>query len=201
MRIVLIAHGTFFNSDKLLASLNTFDQIIAVDGGLNYCRQFHIQPHLIIGDFDSVQKSLLAHYSDIPKIHFPTDKDKTDLEIAIEHAMTRGTELSVFGALGGRADHTLYNLSLLTRYPGKVTFYNEEEKVSALLHKTKIEMSPGQKISLLPINGPVLGITTRGLKWELVNASFDPHFMSISNEAMKTEVEISFQKGNLLCFI
>jgi thiamine pyrophosphokinase len=43
------------------------------------------------------------------------DKDETDLELALHYACTSGyREILVVGALGGRLDQTLGNLSLLT---------------------------------------------------------------------------------------
>ena len=108
--VALIASGEL-NHKACLAKIRSFSYVIAVDGGLVYCKKMHIQPKLIIGDFDSTPEPLLLEYGDIEKIHFPKDKDKTDLELALEIAAERNlSPATVFGALGKRSDHTLYNL-------------------------------------------------------------------------------------------
>ena len=62
-------------------------------------------------------------------------------------------------------------------------------------------MTPGQTMSLIPMNGPVLGISSKGLKWELKNQTLHKHFIGISNIALEKTVEISFLDGDLLCVI
>jgi thiamine pyrophosphokinase len=201
MKTALIANGEITNPLVELRDVHKFDQIIAVDGGLNYCHKVGIKPHLIIGDLDSVHADFLALYPHVPKITVPEAKDETDLEIAIKHVLTSATEIVVFGALGGRTDHTLYNLNLLSRYPGKIIYEAEHELVMAIDKKAELKTFVGQILSFLPLNGPVLGVMTKGLRWELVDATFDKNFMSVCNEALKEKVEINFTEGDLLCFL
>jgi len=202
MNTALIANGELPHAQTFLSQMQQFDHIIAVDGGLNYCHQFNLRPDLIIGDFDSVLIELLDTYKNIPKIVFPKNKDQTDLELAIEHCLKSTAKLTIFGALGGqRSDHFLYNLILLSRYPGKVTLKSEKESIIALLPNNKINTYPGQILSLLPLNGPALGVTTDGLNWELKNATLKADYMSLSNVATNANVHISLEKGSLICFI
>ena len=58
-----------------------------------------------------------------------------------------------------------------------------------------------QVISLIPFYGPVAGITTHGLKWELTNDQLDKHFIGISNICLSDSCTISIKQGDLLCMI
>lgn len=59
----------------------------------------------------------------------------------------------------------------------------------------------GQTISLLPLGGPVKGVTTEGLYWGLTNATLDKDFYSISNLAFENKVKLTCSKGSLLCIV
>lgn len=174
--------------------------LIAVDGGIDHCLHNNLHPHLLVGDFDSVSFTSLSAFSAVPQVKLLRDKDKTDLEVAVEKAaeMTPGP-LRIFGALGKRTDHYLFNLYLLARYPGRMTMESLKERVFVVRGQHKMACQQGQTISLLPIDGPVRGITTRGLKWELHEAAFDKSWMSISNVCLAREVIISAKEGDLLC--
>jgi thiamine pyrophosphokinase len=197
----LIANGHFEDLLFLAPSIKTHSRIVAVDRGLIYCKQLGITPDLIVGDFDSVPRSLLDEYAHIPSIALPKEKDETDLEIALEHELEISQKVTLFGALGKRIDHTLTNLLIALRYPERVVIETEQEIVFAIQGNVDIPMTIGQTISLLPINGPVTGITTRGLQWELANRTLDASFIGISNVCLQTPVQISIQQGILLCVL
>jgi thiamine pyrophosphokinase len=174
--------------------------LIAVDGGANHCHEMGLQPDLIIGDLDSVDPHVLRAFGEVPQKRYPTDKNETDLEYALELAMhPKIEEITVFGALGGRTDHTLGNLILLSRYPGKVFLETENERLFVIPKHVEIAVEPGQTISLIPLNGPVKGINTEGLKWALKDGTLDKNFIGVSNEATASKVAISVKEGDLLC--
>lgn len=199
-RIALICGASISDPAKIKKRIANFPVLIAVDGGANYCHLLGLKPDLLIGDFDSAKPEVLKHFSDIPQKRFPTDKDHTDLELATElifHSQVE--EVVVFGALQDRTDHTLSNLILLSRYPGKLFLESSNERLFVIDRKVMLETYPGQQISLIPMNGPAKGIHTHGLKWELSGKTLDKHFIGISNEATTSEIEIAVQEGDLLC--
>jgi len=197
----LIANGHIENLSSLAPSIKTHSRIVAVDRGLIYCQQLGIIPDLIVGDFDSVPQSLLDEYAHVSTITLPKEKDETDLEVALEHELKISQTVTFFGALGARIDHTLTNLLIASRYPGRVIIKTESETVFAIQGDVTIPMSVGQTISLVPINGPVTGITTRGLQWELENKTLDASFIGISNVCLQPLIHISIQRGILLCVL
>lgn len=197
--IALIANGNIDNYSIIASKIGAHSRIIAVDGGLNHCLHMGISPEVIIGDLDSTTEKTLAYYAGVKILDFPREKDYTDLELALDYVcMEEQSKVVVYGALGGRLDHTLYNLNLLCRYPGRLYFETENEVVFALDNKTVIPCFVGQTISLLPL-GSVQDVTTRGLKWELHSQVFDKSFMSVSNICLNNSFEVQFSSGQLLC--
>lgn len=198
--IALVANGDIQDYKKIAESVRTYQQIIAVDGGLNHCDKMGITPDLIIGDFDSTSPELLQKHANIPTYRYPCDKDETDLELALSLCCASATErVTVFGALQLRTDHALANLHLLRRYPGKVRIETEIEIIYACRGTVQLECSVGQTLSLIPMGGPVTGVSSKGLKWELEEVSMDQNFMSISNICVMTPAQLTIQEGDLLC--
>jgi len=199
MPTALVANGEFLATPSLIQRIRSFNRLIAVDGGLNYCHRFNLTPEKIIGDFDSVDPSILTFFPTTPKKIYSKDKDQTDLQIALEEVLKEENEVVIFAALGGRIDHTLSNVNLLSRYPGKVSIETEKQRLFVIDRSVILSCFLQQTISLFPLNGPVKDIVTSGLKWELNHATLDKHFIGISNIALKEEVFISVKEGDLLC--
>lgn len=200
--VALIANGDIHDYHAIKPLVKHHQQIIAVDGGLRHCDAMQITPDLIVGDCDSISADLLKKYAHIPIQRHPCDKDFTDTELAILQADPKKSDrITLFAALGDRTDHSLGNLHLIRRYPHKVFIETESELIFAIKGTTTIECQPGQTISFLPLGGPVTGISSQGLKWELKNASFDQSFMSISNICLSNTVTLSIAVGDLICII
>ncbi len=198
----LVANGSLGGDPRLGEILRGYSTLVAVDGGLNHCHSLGVTPHRIVGDFDSVDPAVLARYPTVPRTLFPRDKDQTDLELALQEVLGTGEETAVvYGALGRRTDHLLANLQLLRRYPARLFFEGEGERLFAITEHYRLACYPGQLLSLMAIGGPVEGVTTRGLKWELNHAVFNKDFFSVSNECLGHSVEISIAQGDLICYV
>lgn len=195
----LVANGAFDNPFSLAPLIRSCQSIVAVDGGLLHCHTIGVTPDLIIGDFDSTPPALLQKYSQVPVQAFPKDKDQTDLELAIQFVYRKEMEkIAVFGALGKRTDHTLSNLHLLRRFPGKIVFETETETLFSIQGTQEIKTFPGQTLSLIQM-GKACGITTKGLRWELNKANFDKYLYSLSNIAHGHSFQVTIEEGDLIC--
>ena len=88
------------------------DLIIAADGGYCHLQQAGMEPHLLIGDFDSMERPKTG----CETISLPIEKDDTDMVFAVKEGFARGyTHFMLLGALGGnRLSHTLANVQLLS---------------------------------------------------------------------------------------
>jgi thiamine pyrophosphokinase len=191
----MIANGHIESYEIIRPLILRFPRVVAVDGGLIHCQKMDIQPHLIVGDFDSCPPGLLNKYRDVPKVVLERDKDETDLEVAIKGE--GGKPIILYGAWGRRIDHSLANALLLARWP--IEMETETERIFAIDKEMKLPCFAGQTLSLIPLSGPVSGITTKGLKWELRNGKMDQNFIGISNICLGDRVEISVERGSLLC--
>ena len=88
--------------------------IICTDGGFDLAKQAGITPHLLLGDLDSIQSRIPK---ELPLKTFPPEKDYTDLELAIHTAIEKkASHVEIWGGIGGRLDHTVANLQLLSCY-------------------------------------------------------------------------------------
>ncbi len=87
-----------------------------VDKGALALVEQGIVPDYAIGDFDSVTESELLSIRRATRnvVVYPKEKDKTDLELAIEAGIAmHPAELVLLGCTGGRIDHELSALHLL----------------------------------------------------------------------------------------
>ncbi|WP_117275808.1 thiamine diphosphokinase [Streptococcus intermedius] len=93
-----------------------FDLFIGVDRGSLFLIEQGIYPDLAIGDFDSVSEEELALVCSQSKeiLQAQPEKNDTDLELAVKTAFVRypQAQVTIFGAFGGRLDHTLANIFL-----------------------------------------------------------------------------------------
>jgi thiamine pyrophosphokinase len=92
------------------------DVIIGVDGGANHLFALKQSPDWVMGDNDSIADSTL-HWlktEGIPIIVYPSEKDKSDFELAVEKIISESSKGIVYLAamLGGRIDHTLLNIDV-----------------------------------------------------------------------------------------
>lgn len=197
--LALIGNGELGNPNWAKPFLSKCDSLIAVDGGLRHCDQLGLSPDLVVGDFDSVDRELLLKYSNLPTLSYPTDKDESDLELALAEGMKRTEgEIALVAVTGGRLDHTLSNLQLLARTPGRIKLYTDQETIWAVTGRVQIQCKPQQTLSLLPIYGPALGVTSRGLKWELKSQTLNEWQISLSNIALGESFSLSIEQGSLL---
>lgn len=186
-------------------SLLPGDFLVAVDGGLRHLKRLGLKPDLLIGDLDSVDASELADIlvAGIEVRRFPPAKDQTDLELALDYAFSIGyTQIVVAYPFGDRVDHTLGNLSLLTRpdLAGKTLTLDDGQVEARLLNQSaSLPTQPGDLVSLIPWGTPVEGISTKGLQYPLNNETLFPwQTRGISNVALADAIELDFKSGRLL---
>lgn len=203
-RALIFANGILPDPAAARSLLQSGDLIAAADGGLHNALSAGVKPHIVIGDMDSVSPSEL---DDVVKakgqiLRFPKEKDETDLELAIRYVLEKqATEIIVIGALGGRLDQMLGNLSLLTGVPSGVDIRLDDGKEEVRLVDPPIVITgkPGDVISLIPWGAAVTGIWTEGLRFPLRNETLLPNkSRGISNEMMDLKASINFSEGKLI---
>ncbi len=200
-RIIIFANGDLPNLEKARALLHDDDFIIAADGGTRHVLALGKIPNVIIGDMDSFNVERLTFNTEI--IQFPHDKNETDLELAIQHALTLNPEkVIILAALGGRLDQTLGNIALVSnvqRLTFNVILDDGIEQVFFCHDHVEIRGMAGDLVSLIPWQGDVTGVVTTDLKWHLRDETLYPHkTRGISNEMLKDAAQVKIKSGLLL---
>jgi len=195
--LLLCLNGEPPSLPLLQALVDRCDFLVAADGAANWLDRYEVTPDLILGDFDSFKGETA-----VDQIKLET-QDNTDGDKALDWAQSQGVrDVMILGGLGGRADFSLYNLSLPLRFPHlNLSFYHREEEVLLAKKTTCWTEKIGSNVSLLALGGPVTGLSTEGLSWKLDGAKLTlDGLQSQSNRACGTAVTCTYETGHLLVF-
>ena len=120
---------------KRCESIPTAENYIGVDKGALTLARNGKRMFVAIGDFDSVEESDLAYikeYSDT-LIQLNPIKDDTDSEAAVMYAIEKGYQkIHLYGGLGGRLDHAMINLRLVSRFPETIYLHDQNNFIFSL---------------------------------------------------------------------
>jgi thiamine pyrophosphokinase len=181
--------------------------VIAADSGLAHAHAAGVRVDVVVGDLDSVDPDQLdaAAAAGTTIERHPTDKDATDLELALETARRHGARrVVVVGAEGGRVDHFLANVLLLA----SPAFADLE--VEARLGRgttTVVRPGPGRElrgaagelVTLLAVGGAAHGVHTEGLRWRLSGDTLAPgSSRGVSNQLVAEVARVRLAEGVLL---
>ena len=209
MRAVIFANGKLNFPVEITAD----DLLIAADGGARHCLRLGITPHVVIGDFDSLDQADLdaLERAGAEIVRHPRHKDYTDLELALLTAKQRGvSKVLLLAALGARWDQTLANLLLPAAFDQaamQIRIVDGEQEI-LFLHgggvvdgEAFIEIfgQPGDTVSLIPLGTDACDITTTNLEYPLRRESL--YFGStrgISNVLTGHVGRVSLRSGILL---
>ena len=206
MHIVIAANGEMQDDARLRGIWRDADLRVAANGGAVNARTYlALAPHVLIGDLDSLDDATRAwcEQARVEIIHHPRDKNETDLELALDLAITRGaTEITILGALGGRFDQMLANVLLLVKpAQAHIRAHIAGADFDAWLawERATIRGRIGEIVSLIPLTELVEGIVTNGLRYPLRNETLDiSAARGISNELIAERAEVSFARGLLM---
>jgi thiamine pyrophosphokinase len=204
-RILIFVNGRLPDLEKARRLINNGDLLLAADGGAGHILALGRRPAAVIGDLDSISKEDLKLLTDegITIIRFPADKDFTDLELALDHALRlNGDRILIVGGMGGRVDQTLGNIGLLTDPRLEqidVRIDDGVEEVFLCRQRVEVEGSRGDLLSLLPWGAAVEGVCTEGLQWPLAGDALEPHqTRGISNVLLGGKAIVTTRRGILL---
>jgi thiamine pyrophosphokinase len=179
--------------------------VICCDGGARNFQYLGIKPDVIIGDMDSIDPAQLASYSDqgIKIIKYSANKDFTDTELALDYALDLNPDaIFIWGALGGRVDHTLANVFLLCKgqEKGINTYLIDEYGEAFVLDKKAVFINEaGKTVSLLALSPRVTGITLKGFLYSLEKSTLKMgETRGVSNIINEDRASISVRSGKLL---
>jgi thiamine pyrophosphokinase len=189
---------------KVIAGLiDKYTYIIGCDGGTEHIRSMRYKPNLILGDLDSISEETMKAYSQIELICFNADKDYTDSELSIDHAMSLGIkEIIIVGMLGDRIDHVLGNLFLFAKQKYKnlnLKAIDKNQEVYVVRSHAVIEGRIGDTVSLMPLAGVAVITECTGVRYDLSKATMSQQCNSgVSNVFTANRALITISRGLLL---
>jgi len=220
-RVVVLAGGDGLPpalDTDVAAAMDGAELTIAADGGLRHAHRVDRDPHVLVGDLDSVTDGDLTRAMDASTeiLRYPVDKDATDLELALDLVLERAigptTEdvhgiahaappimMLVIGGHGGRSDHLLANVLLLTaeRYHRlRITAWWGTDVLHVVRDETQLAGRVGSTVSLLAVHGAAYGVTTSGLHFPLDDATLEPgSSLGVSNRLSRSPATVRVREG------
>ena len=204
----LVLNGQLEDYDYIrdVMDYNTYELIIAVDGGANHLYRLGIMPNYILGDLDSIDDDIRSYYeaSDVVFKKFPTKKDETDAELAVWMVEEEGLlGIDIYAALGGRIDHELANIQLLYyildrgMYPRIIS---EREEIYILRNEEmNLKGSIGDIVSIIPVKGDARGITLANMEYSVEELDLKYSVTrGISNVMLAEDAYINVRDGCIL---
>ncbi len=215
--VLLVAGGRKPASDWLIQAADHFP-VWCVDSGIDSCYANQIIPERLIGDGDSATSQGWAWGESlgIPVEVYPTEKNLTDLQLALQRVgeVHEHAAVTITGAWGGRFDHTFSNIHSLKGCEdfGIRGCCAADEKEVLILLKGKDSVcietaAPPEVVSLLPLSTECTDVSIEGVHWPLANVTLrDALPYAISNRPHETnrEIRVSIGTGWLgiyLCWI
>jgi len=197
----LVANGDA-PTPGILQNINSTNvHIIAVDGGGAALAAAGIMPDCIMGDMDSLGE--WAERINIPQILLP-DQNKSDLEKSILYLLDRGVKNFVlYGAWGGgRLDHALANLDLLTVYAPRCricmtigdTMIDGLSMENTAPNGLDLSARVGTKLGLLSA-GKAATLTLRGVEYPLEQVELQPGTHGVGNTTTANQIHVQIFSG------
>ena len=201
IKIALFAGGTIDNFQM------DFDLFIGVDRGSLLLIEQGICPDLAVGDFDSVSEKELALICSQSKevLQAQPEKDDTDLELAVKAVFARypQAQVTIFGAFGGRLDHTLANIFLpsnseITPYMQQIRLCNAQNELRYCPQgRHEIKPVAGMNyLAFMPADDSRL--TIEGAKYPLNESNYFFKKVYASNEFIDEPVFLECQSGYVI---
>ncbi len=210
-RVAVIAASEFAVTKFLdMQRGGMFYYLVAVDGGYSRFLELDIEPDIALGDFDSLGYEPSGCKCSV----YPREKDDSDLERALERIYLDGyRKITIFGALGGRLDHTLGNLracAFASRRGCDIEIVGLFETVVMLSGEGYFEREDFSEytdispvtVSLMPILSPCEGLFIRGMKYEGDDIRIEDNgSICLSNESVDEPILIGLERGTIAMII
>ena len=209
--VIIICDGKFPKKEYPRYLIRTADNIICCDGALKKFLSNSVSifgeerlPDLVIGDMDTLSKSLQQKYSDI--IIKETEQEHNDQTKAVRWALNNLKDIEsiyIMGATGGRADHTIGNVSLLMEYTRMfdlqgvvLEMISDEGTIFPITDTVEFECGEGREVSIFSPD-ITLNIKSEGLMYPTDDVVFDNWWKATLNKASRDTVRLVFNHRSL----
>ena len=210
-RVVIICDGNFPKTEYPRYLIRTADFIICCDGALmKFLRNSKAifgearLPDLVTGDMDTLSAAMQKKYADI--IVKEDEQEHNDQTKAVRWALSNldGIEsICILGATGGRADHTIGNISLLMEYTRmfdlgdmNLEMVTDNQTIFPITDSTEFDCGTGRQVSIFsPDNS--LRIKSEGLSFPTEDVIFDNWWKATLNKATQDTVKLELNHPSI----
>ena len=198
MKNYLISIGGNSTSDVLSIESN-FDEIIAVDSGVEHLFKLSLDPNTLIGDLDSISEKSLdkVKKNGVDIMAFNSNKDQTDFELALNYLEeAEKSKVYIIGGESGEIDHLI---SIFLLIPSKSFFENiiwlYGDKRIIFRQKIELNIKKITKFSIIPISD-LTNLSIDGAEWNLDNKDIQfGETLTLRNSTNEEQLNIRCDKG------
>ena len=198
MKNYLISIGGNSTSNVLNIESN-FEEIIAVDSGIEHLLNLSLDPNTLIGDLDSISKKSLDEVKKkgVKILAFNSNKDKTDFELALNYLEeAEKSKVYIIGGESGEIDHLI---SIFLLIPSKSFFENiiwlYGDKRIIFRQKIELNIKKLTKFSIIPLSD-LTNLSIDGAEWNLDNKDIQfGETLTLRNNTNEEQLNIRCDKG------
>jgi thiamine pyrophosphokinase len=205
MRVLLIANSPDFDSAYIARHARSFDRIIVTDGAAEKLPPA-VTPHIICGDFDSLNLPVARERYTTSEFIALEDQNLNDLEKALMLALSRGaTEVTIASAFGGRIDVSIANLSVLIRHHTACSLSMVHGEIMTKVvsdraphaRSVSFEARRGSPVSCSALDSDAV-VSLSNVTWALDQQTIRSGSHGVSNKASGGPVTITVHRGVVL---
>ena len=198
MKNYLISIGGNSTSDVLSIESN-FEEIIAVDSGIEHLLNLSLNANTLIGDLDSISKKSLDEVkkNGVKILAFNSNKDQTDFELALNYLEeAEKSKVYIIGGESGEIDHLI---SIFLLIPSKSFFENiiwlYGDKRIIFRQKIELNIKKLTKFSIIPLSD-LTNLSIDGAEWNLDNKDIQfGETLTLRNSTNEEQLNIRCDKG------
>lgn len=187
------------STSNILSIESNFDEIIAVDSGVEHLFKLSLDPNTLIGDLDSISENSLdkVKKNGVDIIAFNSNKDQTDFELALNYL--EGVDKSIIYIIGGESGEIDHLLSIFLLIPSKSFFENiiwvYGDKRIIFRQNLKLNVQKMSKFSIIPLSD-LSNLSIDGAEWNLENKNIQfGETTTLRNVANKDEINVNCDTG------
>ena len=198
MKNYLISIGGNSTSNVLSIESN-FEEIIAVDSGVEHLFKLSLDPNTLIGDLDSISKKSLNEVkkNGVKILAFNSNKDQTDFELALNYLEeTEKSKVYIIGGESGEIDHLISIFLLIpsiSYFENIIWLYGDKR----IIFQQKIELNIKKltKFSIIPLSD-LTNLSIDGAEWNLDKKDIQfGETLTLRNITNEEQLSIKCDKG------
>ena len=187
------------STSNVLSIESNFEEIIAVDSGIEHLLNLSLDPNTLIGDLDSISKKSLDEVkkNGVKILAFNSNKDQTDFELALNYLEeAEKSKVYIIGGESGEIDHLI---SIFLLIPSKSFFENiiwlYGDKRIIFRQKLELNIKKLTKFSVIPLTD-LTNLSIDGAEWNLDNKDIQfGETLTLRNNTNEEQLNIRCDKG------